>query len=68
MNRFGRCVIESAHRGAAMEDSMAVDVVLWFILAAAVAWIYCGCIFTAREKTQARLRDERLERQFDRAA
>jgi hypothetical protein len=51
-----------------MEDSMAVDVVLWFILAAAVAWIYCGCVCTARGKRQARLRHDPLEHKFDRAA
>jgi hypothetical protein len=51
-----------------MEDSMAVDVVLWFILAAMVAWIYCGCVLTAPGKRQARLRHDPLEQKFDRAA
>jgi hypothetical protein len=52
-----------------MEDSsMAVDVVLWFILAAMVAWIYCGCVCTAPRKRHARLRHEALEQKFDRAA
>lgn len=55
--------------GAAMEDSsMAVDVVLWFILAAAVTWIYCGCVLTVPGKRQAKLRHDPLERKFDRAA
>jgi hypothetical protein len=30
-----------------MEDAMAVDVMLWVILAAAVGFIWCGCILTA---------------------
>lgn len=47
---------------------MAVDVVLWFILAAGVAWIYCGCVFTAPRKRRARLHHDPLERNFDRAA
>ena len=68
MNRCGRCVIELKWPGAAMEDSMAVDVVLWFILAAMVAWIYCGCVFTAPGKRQASLRHAPLEQKFDRAA
>lgn len=54
--------------GAAMEDSMAVDVVLWFILAAMVAWIYCGCVFTAPEKRQAKLEHHSFQQKFDRAA
>ncbi len=29
---------------------MAVDVVLWFILAAGVAFVYCGCILTANTR------------------
>ena len=29
---------------------MAVDVTLWIILAAIVAWIYCGCALTAGNK------------------
>ena len=29
---------------------MAVDAVLWLILAAMIAWIACGCVLTARAK------------------
>ncbi len=47
---------------------MAVDVVLWFIFAAMVAWICCGCVFTAPAKRQAKLQHEPLEQKFDRAA
>jgi hypothetical protein len=36
--------------GAAMEECMAVDVVLWLILAAAVGFIGFGCIYTARNE------------------
>jgi hypothetical protein len=54
--------------GAAMEDSMAVDVVLWLILAAMVAWIFCGCVFTAPPKRQAKLEQDSFEQKFDRAA
>ena len=54
--------------GAAMEDSMAVDAVLWFILAGMAALIFCGCVFTAPHKKQASLHDDTLERTFDRAA
>jgi hypothetical protein len=53
--------------GAAMEDSMAVDVVLWFILAAMVAWMFCGCVFTAPPKRQAKLEHDSFEQKFDRA-
>ncbi|HUI13056.1 MAG TPA: hypothetical protein VL048_06260 [Xanthobacteraceae bacterium] len=52
-----------------MEDSMAVDVVLWFILAAMIALVWCGCLCTAPERRRhARLRHDPLEREFDRAA
>jgi hypothetical protein len=51
-----------------MEDSMAVDVVLWFILAAMVACVYCGCIFTAPRQRPAKLRRDPHEHRLDRAA
>jgi len=51
-----------------MEDSMAVDVVLWFILAGMVALIFCSSVFTAPRKKQASLHDDTLDRTFDRAA
>jgi hypothetical protein len=52
-----------------MEDSMAVDVVLWFILAAMIAWMWCGCVLTSpRKRRQARQHHHPLERTFDRAA
>jgi len=47
---------------------MAVDVVLWFILAGMVALIACGCAYTAPRKKSARLDDGALGREFDRAA
>ena len=51
-----------------MEDSMAVDVVLWFILAGMAAWIICGCVLTAPRKKRAKPHDAALEQRFDRAA
>jgi hypothetical protein len=36
--------------GAAMEEHMAVDVALWAILAAAIGFIGCGCIYTATSR------------------
>jgi hypothetical protein len=68
MNRSDRCVIELSCRGRPWRDSMAVDVVLWFILAAMVAWIFCGCVFTAPGKRQVKLQHRPLEQKFDRAA
>ncbi|MFY9692735.1 MAG: hypothetical protein WBF24_05225 [Xanthobacteraceae bacterium] len=47
---------------------MAVDVVLWFIVAAMVACVYFGCVFTAPRQRQAKLRHDPLERRLDRAA
>ncbi len=47
---------------------MAVDVVLWFILAAMVALIYCGCVHTVPGKRRARLHHDQLEQKFNRAA
>lgn len=47
---------------------MAVDVMLWFILAGMAAWIVCGCVFTAPRRKQASSRDNTIERTFDRAA
>jgi len=47
---------------------MAVDVMLWLILAGMAAWIVCGCVFTAPRRKQASRRDDTGERMFDRAA
>lgn len=47
---------------------MAVDAELWLILAAAVALICCGCIFTARPKKPLYLRDAGFDQEIDRAA
>jgi len=47
---------------------MAVDVVLWFILAAAIAWIWCGCHFTAPRRRPSKIPDSGFEQKFDRAA
>lgn len=30
-----------------VEDDMAVDAVLWMLLAAMIGFIYMGCVFTA---------------------
>ena len=54
--------------GAAMEDSMAVDVVLWFILAAAIALIYCGCVLTAPHRRPKKIPDSGFGQNLDRAA
>ena len=54
--------------GAAMEDGMAVDVVLWFILAAMAAWICCGCILTLPDRKQVKSYDGSADRKLDRAA
>jgi len=54
--------------GAAMEDSMAVDVVLWFILAAMAGWIWLGCIFTAPRRTPAKTAEQDSALKLDRAA
>jgi hypothetical protein len=51
-----------------MEDSMAVDVVLWFILAAMAVWVTCGCVCTARPQKSAAPSDGALDQTFDRAA
>jgi hypothetical protein len=47
---------------------MAVDVVLWFILAAAIAWIWCGCHFTAPARRPRKIADDGIEQKFERAA
>jgi len=47
---------------------MAVDVVLWFILAAMAAWICCGCILTHPERKRAKSYDGGADRSLDRAA
>jgi len=51
-----------------MEDDMAVDVALWFILAGAVAFIYCGCICTAGNKKSLNEHDGTFDHNVDRAA
>jgi hypothetical protein len=43
-----------------MEDNMAVDVVLWFILAAGAAFVYCGCLLTADNKKPLDLNGRRF--------
>lgn len=48
---------------------MAVDVVLWFILAAIVGWIWCGCHFTAPQRQPSKIPDSGgIEHKLDRAA
>lgn len=47
---------------------MAVDVILWFILAVALGLLYCGCINTAPGSKPAKPRHNAPERSFDRAA
>lgn len=47
---------------------MAVDVMLWFILAAMIALISCGCVATAPGRRSARIQDGAVEQRFDRAA
>jgi len=47
---------------------MAVDAVLWLILAVAIGLIACGCIFTARPAKPAKHDAERLGETLDRAA
>jgi hypothetical protein len=54
--------------GAAMEEYMAVDVVLWLILGAAVAFIGCGCIYTARKTRPQKSAPVHPTYKFDRAA
>ena len=54
--------------GAAMEDSMAVDVVLWFILAGMIAWVYCGCVLTAPRRRPGKIAESGFEQKYDRAA
>jgi len=72
MKRAGADVIESAvEAGAAGEIDMAVDAVLWLILAAMVGLICCGCVFTARAKKPRDRGDKKFahgERNIDRAA
>lgn len=47
---------------------MAVDVVLWFILAAAIILIWCGCKFTAPPRKVTKLPEAGYEPKLDRAA
>jgi hypothetical protein len=53
-----------------MEDSMsdmAADTALWLILAAAAAFIVCGCHLT-RRRPAPKVAEQRFEREIDRAA
>jgi hypothetical protein len=45
-------------KGSDQEDDMAVDVVLWLILAGCLAFVSCGCILTAGNN---RSREQRLQ-------
>jgi hypothetical protein len=49
-----------------MEDSMVADAELWFLLAAAIAFIACGCHYTRRPAPKGA--EARMERELDRAA
>jgi hypothetical protein len=40
---------------------MAIDATLWFILAGAVALIYCGCVFTAPKENSPSLHNGTFE-------
>jgi hypothetical protein len=51
-----------------MEDDMAADAVLWLIVAAAFAFISCGCILTARRDKPDEFTAAGFGREFDRAA
>jgi len=56
---------------AARVIDLAVDAVLWLILAAMVGLICCGCVFTARAKKPRDLGDKKFapaEREINRAA
>jgi len=50
------------------EDDMADDVALWFLLAAGIAFIYCGCIFTAGPKKPLKAEGRVFHQEMDRAA
>jgi hypothetical protein len=51
-----------------MEDSMAVDAVLWFIFAAMIGLVYCGCVFTAPGEKPVQRDEDAGGRTLDRAA
>ena len=56
-----------------MEDDMAVemavDAMLWLILACGIALIWCGCILTARGGNESHgIAELPFEQRFDRAA
>jgi hypothetical protein len=51
-----------------MEEDMAVDVALWLILAVAVAFIGCGCIYTVRTKRPEQSAPAHPTYKLDRAA
>jgi hypothetical protein len=47
---------------------MAVDTVLWFLLAGMIAFIGCGCIYTAGRNEPAKLPDDPFDYNVERAA
>lgn len=51
-------------KGRPWEDRMAVDVALWFIFAAMIALIACGCIFTWPASQPSRGERDRFEDNF----
>ena len=53
---------------ATSEDDMAVDATLWFILAVGIAFIYCGCVCTARGRKPLYPREGTADRKMDLAA
>ena len=53
---------------APSEDDMAVDAVLWLMFAVGFAFIYCGCVCTARGRKPLYLREGTADRKMDLAA
>ena len=49
-------------------SDMAVDAVLWLILAAMIGLVWSGCILTRRHKKPAIQSEQALDHRFDRAA
>jgi hypothetical protein len=56
------------NQGAAMEDSMVVDAVLWFIFAAVIGLVCCGCVFTVPGEKPTQRDEDAGGRTLDRAA
>jgi hypothetical protein len=54
--------------GRPMEDHMAVDLELWIIFAAVVAFLTCGCIYTSPKMKPLKLHNDVFGDEFDRAA